>query len=1156
MASPVIKIKRSAVQNNAPTAAQLELGELALNTYDGKLFTEINDGTTSIVEIGGHLKHLAATGISTFGSDKVVVGAAQTQFLVRGNARVVGVMTVGSGSVTLNDDSVNVGAGTTIVATGFQVGGNGVFVHSTGYNVGNTFVHNAGITGAGANLSGIVTSVGLDINGNISVSGTVDGRDIATDGSKLDGIESGATADQSNAEIRAAVEAASDSNVFTDADHSKLNAIEASATADQTAAEIRTLVESASDSNVFTDADHSKLNAIEASATADQTAAEIKTLLNSNGLVNAQIDASAAIDGTKISPDFGSQEITTTGDITGAGANLSDKLLIGTTTEGLGTYAETLTLAGSTHCGMTIRSATNGVGSIYFSDATSGSGEYVGAIDYTHSDDTMKLYAGVSERLRINSGGIQVTGNITVSGTVDGRDVATDGTKLDGIEASATADQTAAEIKTLLNSDGIVNAQVDASAAIEGTKISPDFGSQNIVTTGNINASQHISTPATGSTFGRLTISNANPILYLTDTNNDSDYSVRGASGNLTFRDETNGATRLQINSSGTVDISGNLDVGAGIDVTGNITVSGTVDGRDVATDGTKLDGIEASADVTDATNVNAAGAVMNSDSTTASMSFVVDEDNMSSDSSTKVPTQQSVKAYVDSEVSGLVDSAPGALNTLNELAAALGDDANFSTTVTNSIATKLPLGGGTMTGNIVMSGSQTVDGRDLSVDGAKLDAIESSATADQTAAEIRTLVESASDSNVFTDADHSKLNAIEASATADQTAAEIRTLVESASDSNVFTDADHSKLNAIEASATADQTASEILTLIKTVDGAGSGLDADTLDGVSSGSFVRSDATDTVSGALTFTNDTTFTGGIDVDGHTEVDNLKSVGIATFSNNAIHANIYSTGISTISGFRFPTSDGDEDQALVTDGSGSLSFKTLSGGGGGATGAATTISAGITTATQGQTAFSTPHPHNDGTSTYSCQVFVNGIKQRPQGASSTKDYTTSSNSTITFVEGLSVGAEVVSVVYFGHTIDEEYFTATQGQVLFPLSGSLSAQKNFRVYVNGVKQRVGSDFGVAAPVTLVQACAEGAHVEIVCDNAEDAFVATDQQTNFTPTSTDISEDNMQVYVNGVQLFKGLDYTIGSPSVTFTDASGLTVGDEVDVCIRRTA
>jgi hypothetical protein len=71
-----------------------------------------------------------------------------------------------------------------------------------------------------------------------------------------------------SSDIISAVEAASDSNVFTDADHSKLNGIEASATADQTNAEIRAAVEAASDSNVFTDADHSKLNGIASSATA------------------------------------------------------------------------------------------------------------------------------------------------------------------------------------------------------------------------------------------------------------------------------------------------------------------------------------------------------------------------------------------------------------------------------------------------------------------------------------------------------------------------------------------------------------------------------------------------------------------------------------------------------------------------------------------------------------------------------------------------------------------------------------------------------------------------------------------------------------------------------------------------------------------------
>ena len=79
---------------------------------------------------------------------------------------------------------------------------------------------------------------------------------------------------------------------------------------------------------------------------------------------------------------------------------------------------------------------------------------------------------------------------------------------------------------------------------------------------------------------------------------------------------------------------------------------------------------------------------------------------------------------YTDTAVAGLVDSSPATLDTLNELAAALGDDPNFATTTANSIGTKLSKSGGQMTGNITFSGSQTVDGRDLSADGAKLDGV------------------------------------------------------------------------------------------------------------------------------------------------------------------------------------------------------------------------------------------------------------------------------------------------------------------------------------------------------------------------------------------------------------------------------------------------
>ena len=74
--------------------------------------------------------------------------------------------------------------------------------------------------------------------------------------------------------------------------------------------------------------------------------------------------------------------------------------------------------------------------------------------------------------------------------------------------------------------------------------------------------------------------------------------------------------------------------------------------------------------------------------------------------------TQLATTAFVTTGIANIVDSAPGTLNTLNELAAALGDDVNFSTTVTDSIATKLPLAGGTLTGklSVSQSGADMID--------------------------------------------------------------------------------------------------------------------------------------------------------------------------------------------------------------------------------------------------------------------------------------------------------------------------------------------------------------------------------------------------------------------------------------------------------------
>jgi len=139
----------------------------------------------------------------------------------------------------------------------------------------------------------------------------------------------------------------------------------------------------------------------------------------------------------------------------------------------------------------------------------------------------------------------------------------------------------------------IVNDDVKSDAAIAGTKISPDFGSQNVVTTGTIT-----------STGNQINVEGQTPTIDFNDTNNNSDFRIRSNDGKLKIQDKTNGnAVRFFVDSAGTVDIANNLDVGAGIDVTGNITVTGTVDGRDIATDGTKLDTL--SVPITPAVEVN-----------------------------------------------------------------------------------------------------------------------------------------------------------------------------------------------------------------------------------------------------------------------------------------------------------------------------------------------------------------------------------------------------------------------------------------------------------------------------------------------------------------------------------------------------------------------
>jgi len=141
-----------------------------------------------------------------------------------------------------------------------QATGAGPILRSTGDNT-NVDLHLA-TKGSG----NIKADDDLDVTGAITVTSTVDGRDVAADGTKLDGIETAATADQSNVEIKTAYEANADTNAFDDAEQTKLAGIESAATADQSNVEIKTAYEANADTNAFDDAEQTKLAGIEASA--------------------------------------------------------------------------------------------------------------------------------------------------------------------------------------------------------------------------------------------------------------------------------------------------------------------------------------------------------------------------------------------------------------------------------------------------------------------------------------------------------------------------------------------------------------------------------------------------------------------------------------------------------------------------------------------------------------------------------------------------------------------------------------------------------------------------------------------------------------------------------------------------------------------------
>ena len=285
-------------------------------------------------------------------------------------------------------------------------------------------------------------------------------------------VENGATADQSNAEIVAAVEAGTDSNTFTDADHTKLNGIEASADVTDTA------------------------NVTSAGALMDS---EVTALALIKGLTAAQISGSGNIRFEALNAATASYALKSGAGIVSASVLSSPSQgTVRLATNGVNTDVDSGLQSGDspTFSGLTISNNVTVNGNLsVLGDATELQVSNLriedklievasGSADSSAADGAGLSIDGADKALTWNhantrfnfDAALNVAGNITTSGTVDGRDVASDGTKLDGVEASADVTDTS----NVTSAGALMDSEVTALALIKGLTAAQISGSGNV----------------------------------------------------------------------------------------------------------------------------------------------------------------------------------------------------------------------------------------------------------------------------------------------------------------------------------------------------------------------------------------------------------------------------------------------------------------------------------------------------------------------------------------------------------------------------------------------------------------------------------------------------------------------------------------------------
>ena len=491
----------------------------------------------------------------------------------------------------------------------------------------------------------------------------------------------------------------------------------------------------------------------------------------------------------------------------------------------------------------------------------------------------------------------------------------------------------------------------------------------------------------------------------------------------------------------------------------------------------------------------------------TLSITGWVDEDNMSSDSASLVPTQQSVKAYVDSQVTAQdLDVTDGStsidIDLDSESLGILGgtgiDSTASGTGVTLAIDATVATLAGTQTlsnktlSTPVVSGNLTtdglVDGRDVATDGTKLDGIESGATADQTAAEIKTAYESNADTNAFTDADHSKLDGIEASADVTDTANV--TAAGALMDSELTSEASVKALNQGVATTDSPTFAGVTAPVTGNVTGNLTGNVTGNVTGNLTGD-VTGDVTGDLTGSVLTAAQTSIT---------SVGQLTSLEVA---------NDFTAGAASLFGSGVLKVDSTNNRVGIINGSPDVTLDV-------------------------------------GSATDAVHVPTGTTAQRPTGAAGYFRY----NSSLEQFEGYTTEWGSIGGGGGTNTFTTDSFTGNGSTTAYALSQTVSSEDNLLVFIEGVfQQQDAYSIATAGGVTTltfssapannnsiliysVAAGVSGSNLNI------DSMTGDGSDTTLTLTIAPVNENNTQVFIDGVYQSKS-NYSISGTTLTFSTA-----------------